>query len=136
MHGAVCDHTLPRGVLLTVRYESYQVRVNANGTKEPLYTGRCLLLMDCRFRGNDEYGRAPMFAPADARTRSRANGLDIIQEARPSPLRVRKACQKRRLASASSSAGVRAGMLSPFVPFVQGNHTPGSAVEKGCLTSG
>ena len=36
----------------------------------------------------------------------------------------------------TSPAGARAGVRRPFVPFVQGNHTPGSASEKGCLTSG
>ena len=50
--------------------------------------------------------------------------------------RARKADQKRRLAASSSSAGAREGVRRPLVPLVQGNHMPGSAVEKGCLTSG
>jgi hypothetical protein len=48
----------------------------------------------------------------------------------------RKACQKRRLAAASSRAGASAGSLRPEVPFVQSNQEPSGLSENDVLASG
>src|SRR5688572_22841247 len=65
-----------------------------------------------------------------------ASGRAIDHGLYPRSFRVRKACQKRRLAASSSSAGTIAGRVRPAVPLVQENQMLVSASENVCLASG